>query len=814
MLRTRAPRSCEHGGVFGLTRAMSKYRRSAIIRTIAFSCLFLFGIVSVSSAAAQSVPAASPPARPSLPDLPQWLGAIQSIGSSPNAIVAPGENAGQGTGTAHLSAATIYDRPNEPGPVELFVRGVGFASDMSITVSGPGLSSVKGFLHTLNTSSGYTDLVFPVKLELGATYIVHLTSGSDASKDYGAVNLDLEYLIRFQAAQQMNMVTSSSKSIHSTPGGVGFSKAETAKARRLTKQLQREAKANRQLAAAKQMALRSQQELYLQEHPEVPHAPENPENLVSTSSDEEATNLYCQADNAAEKTYVRVRRSVVDPKEASDSYGRRLGRRFLVFEVTVENNNPSLQYLLHDVSVDLSKMHHLPLGTYRWAFSTQDLIMLRGVPEKGSDYDPRNLTYHVARGTGAVAGGVSGIVATGIQDIFAGSVAAFNGPLLTAFIDIFPDHTATQLNRLSDSVFTANMVVAKQSAKTFAVFIPEDLFMTRDEQNLYWKEPIAVFNNPSLDFRSADICVDGAFISEVAAISLASVTYDDPDSLKPGASAKLTVKGANMATGDTLVDVFGGSYPLSSVDGEPGTSAPATAGSGNQSAPVIAPAAQNGIANSGNTTQSGHSLATEAKPNTTTGTGNAAQQPSTSVMATGAAGTTGHLTVTLPPDWDFKINYGVSLESKRTGQKTAPVLLSSTQTPSLTSVAVTTSGAQAQQLALTLKGLRFVSGDTMFLLSGGEYPVTATDATSGTVNVPKPQNYTAQSSYVVQVKSKSTGQVSASTAMPTTTNGSSPPSVQTAEPKSGAAMVPTTDQVSLEKQTTSRPTLLGHAHAQ
>jgi len=287
-----------------------------------------------------------------------------------------------------------------------------------------------------------------------------------------------------------------------------------------------------------------------------PQTPSPSPQVVSPLSVPGQKNLYCTPDSTAEESNIRVRRALVDPKEASDSYGRRLGRRFIVFEVTVENTSPTLQYLLHDVSVDFSLLYKLPLGTYWWAFSSQDLIMLRGVPEKGADYDPRNLTLHVMQGTGAVAGGVSGLTSTAIQDLYGGVTAAFNGPLLAAFGGIFPDHTATQLNRLSDSAFTVNTVIAKQSAKTFAIFVPERLFMTHAEQNSYWKEPRPFFdNNPQLDFRHADVCVDGTFISEVPPVTLTAVAYDDPKSVKAGANVNIDLTGANFSSSDTLVDL-------------------------------------------------------------------------------------------------------------------------------------------------------------------------------------------------------------------------------------------------------------------
>lgn len=421
---------------------------------------------------------------------------------------------------------------------------------------------------------------------------------------------------------------------------------------------------------------------------------DNPQRSGST-----VVNSYCQADSAAESTFIRVRRSLVDPREASDSYGRRLGRRFLVYEVTVENNNPAFQHILHDVSVDLSRLHHLPPGTYRWAFSSQDLIMLRGVPEKGSDLDPRNLTYHLARGTGAVAGGVTGIVATGVQDIFAGATAAFNGPLLSAFIDIFPDHTATQLNRLSDSAFTANGVVAKQAAKTFAIFVPEGLFLTHKEQNQYWNEPVAIFGSSSLDYRQADVCVDGAFIAEVPVVAFTSAVYDDPASLKAEGPAAVTVQGANLQAGDTVLDAFGASFPISAVDG--------------------------------------------------------ANSP-------GASGTTGHVTVTLPKGWTLAVDEPVALESKKTGQKSPPFHLHAPYPVLLTlELAKTKPPTVTIKGAGLLAGLTDIDFDNGAGKSTVEKQVTGiTDGTSGTAEAPDVQYCTTTTPCTVRLKRKDTGSLS------------------------------------------------------
>ncbi len=278
--------------------------------------------------------------------------------------------------------------------------------------------------------------------------------------------------------------------------------------------------------------------------------------------------LYCRADSPAESTYIRVRRSVMDPKEASDAFGRRLGRHFIIFQVTVENDNTDYQYMLHDVSIDVSQLYGQPLGTYQWAFSTQELSMLRGVPEKGADYDPRNMTFHILRSVGTVAGGATGLVADSIQDVFGGAVAAYNGPLLSSFTDIFPDHTATQLNRLSDSAFISNTIVDKQGAKVFAIFVPASLLLTNQESTEFWRNPQQLMQQSVHDFRRADVCVDGAFITQVPSLSLSSIAFADPTKAQPNATVDLKLVGGNLVAGDTQLAIFSQNVALSSVSSD------------------------------------------------------------------------------------------------------------------------------------------------------------------------------------------------------------------------------------------------------
>jgi hypothetical protein len=214
---------------------------------------------------------------------------------------------------------------------------------------------------------------------------------------------------------------------------------------------------------------------------------------------------------------IGVRRELLAPKEASDVYGRRLGRRYFIYQVRVSNYSKDFQYVVHDITVN---MKDIVLSQGRlsatqpdqaYLASTRDLTLLRGIPEKGQDLDPRNLTLHILQGVGSVAGGVSGL--TAFSDVMGSAVAVFNGAFLQAFVGIAPDHTATQLNRLSDEAFTSNTLVDKLHTKVFAIFVPEALVLDTKEQNTFWGQPAKMLGAIPLD--TVDVCVDGSLVTNV-----------------------------------------------------------------------------------------------------------------------------------------------------------------------------------------------------------------------------------------------------------------------------------------------------------
>jgi len=285
----------------------------------------------------------------------------------------------------------------------------------------------------------------------------------------------------------------------------------------------------------------------------------------------------CGTGHGINSPLIRVHRVIMTPQSASDDFGNRLGHRFIVYQVSVENQSTAYQYMVQDISVDFSNSFNASPGTYRFSASGQDLTLLRGIPEKGQDLDKRNIVLHLLEGIGSVAGGISGL--TNFADVMGSAVAVFNGPFTQSYVTLAPDHTSTQLNRLSDSAFIANTVIDKQGTKTIALFVPEDEIFSKYEQKRYSKDPYEFvgFSEPTGILSTADICVDGTFIQAVATVAPTlskAVLVSDP---APGAnvSTVVTITGTNLIQGDTQVVIGAGDTATEAMvltsDGKNGT---------------------------------------------------------------------------------------------------------------------------------------------------------------------------------------------------------------------------------------------------
>lgn len=245
----------------------------------------------------------------------------------------------------------------------------------------------------------------------------------------------------------------------------------------------------------------------------------------------------CDSGSGHVSSNLRVTRSKMYDFEVKDDFGYRIGTHYLVYQVMVSNLDSDHFYLLHDVSLDFGRAFGLKRGAFEYRASTRDLSLMRGVPEQGADLDPRNLTLHLLQGIGSVAGAISGL--TAFSDVMGSSVAAFNGPFIQGFTGTLPDHTANQLNRLSDSAFQANTVVDKGRSKSIAVFVPKQ----------YIPEGVEP------DLNAVDVCVDGAFVTEIDTQIpvITGITLDNPSALAdPALPLTATIKGSHLSNGQNL----------------------------------------------------------------------------------------------------------------------------------------------------------------------------------------------------------------------------------------------------------------------
>jgi hypothetical protein len=358
-----------------------------------------------------------------------------------------------------------------------------------------------------------------------------------------------------QAAQQDSKTTQTPQPKTDTQpsSDIKALKKKTRELEKKSKELEKLEKAQKELAAAQARMNATQTRI---------NAFEGSSQLNRLSVGTDGETLTCKFDSDEERKNIKVTRAVLVPKEASDMFGRRIGRRYISYQITVANNDKDFQYMVHDIRIDLSRLFDQTPGTYVYSFSSRELSLLRGVPEKGQDLDPRNLSLHILTGIGSVAAAVAGL--TPFTDTFGPAMGVYNGPLINSYGNIlFPDHTSTQLNRLSDSAFAANTVVPKTQAKVFAIFVPQSEYLSGKEQNKFWDDPKGFLDG--FDLRTADVCVDGTFIAPISSLSplvTDKVLTDD--------QAKNFQNYNGQVTGVLIGQNFSGGSPTLSVESPSG----------------------------------------------------------------------------------------------------------------------------------------------------------------------------------------------------------------------------------------------------
>jgi len=275
------------------------------------------------------------------------------------------------------------------------------------------------------------------------------------------------------------------------------------------------------------------------------------------------------------------------PRIVSDTFGKRIAENFVAIQVTVGNHDREFQYLINDVSLLLTKAVFTPQPAFNdperegFFISSAELSLLRGVAEKGQGQDTRNKTLRFFRGIGTIAAGMIGVASFGPS--YSESVAVFNGPVISAFSEAFPDYTINQINRLNDSAYSANTLVPAKHSKVIVAFIPQAIFLNKQQRKIFWEDPTALYPNPDgscnsrilpcVDFREVDAFIDGDFITEISDMPpvVNSVQFLDSE-VQKFQNEKPVVKGFVLGRflTETLVDLESVPEGLSlTKDGEP-----------------------------------------------------------------------------------------------------------------------------------------------------------------------------------------------------------------------------------------------------
>ena len=172
--------------------------------------------------------------------------------------------------------------------------------------------------------------------------------------------------------------------------------------------------------------------------------------------------------------------SVLQWKETSDTFGRRVANQYVGIEVNVRNLNQQNEFLIHDIQIAVDTgLNRAQFGRFQAA---RDKLVVRNVAQRGQTEDRRNLVINTLQAVGAVAGGASTAVTQGLSNTvqatdLSSAVAIFQGPFITGVINIFPDHTLEHINHINDLAFSASStsktVVPVQGSVPLITFLSE-----------------------------------------------------------------------------------------------------------------------------------------------------------------------------------------------------------------------------------------------------------------------------------------------------------------------------------------------------
>jgi hypothetical protein len=173
--------------------------------------------------------------------------------------------------------------------------------------------------------------------------------------------------------------------------------------------------------------------------------------------------------------------SIMPWEETDEFFGRMVANNYVAIEVNIRNLNTQNEFLLHDIQVAVDTgLDPQSFGRFE---AGRDKMIVRGVAQRGASDDIRNRVINSITTLGSVAGGASGALIASASKAatwptyISESVSIFEGPLLDGLNKIWPDHTLTNVNNVSDMAFSASStlktVIPVQGSAPLVTFIAQ-----------------------------------------------------------------------------------------------------------------------------------------------------------------------------------------------------------------------------------------------------------------------------------------------------------------------------------------------------
>jgi hypothetical protein len=238
-------------------------------------------------------------------------------------------------------------------------------------------------------------------------------------------------------------------------------------------------------------------------------------------------------------------------KVAKRTFGKEVAEKYAVVSLIISNRDQKQGLILHSIFLDYSRWlfsgifagmtDSAKISTETWQqqsnpsqVASAEVRTVRTDFQDAQLWSTRSWVIHIATAIGTTAATLS--YATG-NDLFAPSVAAFNGAVVPALSLIWPDNSQTQLNLMNDIGFRTNRVIPSKSSDVVIAFFPLERFLTPTLQSIYKTAPAAFFNPSELIFDKSGRSGVGKLLREIEQTGLIAPT-DCPGGSVKGAEKK------------------------------------------------------------------------------------------------------------------------------------------------------------------------------------------------------------------------------------------------------------------------------------